>query len=121
MIGGGNKMMTILNSDNGAKIVCRPIGEGTDAAVFNDDTRTFFSSNREGTLSVIYQASQDHYRNRDDIITQKGGRTMALDQKKDRIYIPVADFGPPAAAEPGKKERPSIVPSTFGVLVVGRQ
>jgi len=121
MIGGGNNLMTILNADNGAKIVCRPIGDGTDAAVFNDDTRTFFSSNRDGTLSVIYQAFKDHYKKCDDVITQKGARTMALDQKKDRIYLPIADFGPPAPAEPGKKERPSIVPGTFGVLVVGRQ
>jgi DNA-binding beta-propeller fold protein YncE len=120
-IGGGNKMMIVLNGDNGGKNVCRHIGEGVDAMAFNDNNRILFAACGEGNLYMIKQKDRDHYVKMDSIPTQKGARTLAIDMKTDRIFLPVADFGPPAPAEPGKKQRPSIVPGTFGILVVGRQ
>jgi DNA-binding beta-propeller fold protein YncE len=120
-IGCGNKILDIKNSDNGGKTIVRPIGDGVDAVAFNQQTRVIFSSNGEGTLTIIRQFSDgDHYTQSVNINTQKGARTMAIDTKNNRVYLPVADYGPPAPAEPGKKSRPSIVPGSFGVLVVGQ-
>ena len=53
-------------------------------------------------------------------LAPKGARTMAIDPRTHRIYLPTAEFGPPAPAEPGKKPRPSVVEGSFVLLVVGK-
>jgi WD40 repeat protein len=115
-----NKILEVKNADNGKTVAIRNIGKGVDAAAFNPVSREIFTSNGEGNLTVIQQTDADHYGSPENIPTQKGARTMAIDIQKDRIYLPVADFGPPAPAEQGKKSRPSVIPGSFSVLIVGK-
>jgi hypothetical protein len=80
-----------------------------------------FSSNGEGTLTVVKQDSPDHYSVLDSVKTQAGARTMALDSATGRVYLVSAEFGPPPAATAQQpRPRPTIVPDSFTVLVVGR-
>ena len=73
-----------------------------------------FSSNGEGTLSVVHQDSPDRYTVVQTLATQRGARTMALDEATGKVYLVTADFGPapPATAEQ-PHPRPALIPDSF--------
>lgn len=115
---GKNKLMAIVDTDSGKLLTTLPIGAGTDAAAFDAATGSVFASNGEGTLTVIHQDDPDHYSVIATVPTQKNAKTLALDPNTHRLYLPSADskLAPPdLKATP----RPSTIPSTFQVLVVG--
>jgi hypothetical protein len=116
-----NKMMTVMDADNGKVVATPPIGEGVDANAFDPGIGFAFSSNGDGTLTVVHQDSPDKYTVVDNVHTQRGARTMALDLKTHSVYLVTAEFGPPPAPTADQpRPRPSIVPGSFTVLVVGR-
>jgi len=116
-----NKKMIVMNADNGHVVADLPTGDGTDAAAFDPETNLAFSSNGEGTLTVIHQDSADKYRVVESVTTQRGARTMTLDPKTHTVYLATAQFGPPPAATPDRpRPRPSIVPGSFVILVFGK-
>lgn len=87
-----NKVMVVMNADNGTVLASLPIGEGTDAADFDPDRDLAYSSNREGTLSVIAEKSPDSFAALPAIQTESGARNMALDPASGRIYLVTADI-----------------------------
>jgi hypothetical protein len=118
---GSNKLMAVVNADTGKVVATVPIGEGVDAAGFDPDTALAFSSNGEGTLTVIHEDSPDKFTVLENASTQRGARTMALDTKTHQVYLVTAQFGPPPAPTPERpRPRPSIVPGSFILLVVGK-
>lgn len=111
--------MAIVDTVSGKQIATASIGDGPDAAGYSSSKQLAFSSNGGGTLSVI-DAAHD-YKTLETLETKKGARTMAYDASADRVYVVTAELGPrpaPTAAQP--RPRPSIVPDTFEVLVIGR-
>jgi hypothetical protein len=57
----------------------------------------------------------------ENVPTQPGARTLALDPKTHRVFLPTAQFGArPAPTTAVPRPRPSIVPGSFVVLVVGK-
>jgi YVTN family beta-propeller protein len=116
-----NKKMIMMSTENGKVVADVPIGDGTDAAGFDPDTKMAFSSNGEGTLTVVREDSKDKYSVVENITTQRGARTMALDPKTHKIYLPTAQYGPaPAPTAERPRPRPSILPNTFVILVFGK-
>jgi YVTN family beta-propeller protein len=116
-----NKMMVVLNADDGKVVANVPIGSGVDAAAFDPETGLAFSSNGEGTLTVVREDSRDKFTVVENAQTQRGARTMALDTKTHQVYLATAEFGPPPAPTPERpRPRPSILPGTFTILVLGR-
>lgn len=114
-----SKTMNVVDADSGKVLATPPIGEGPDAAGFDPVHKLAFSSNGEGTLTVV-DASKDSYPVIQTLATQKGARTMSLDPSAGRVYLITAQFAPrPANAAP--HTRPTILPGTFTVLVAGRQ
>ena len=117
----GNKKMVVMDADNGQIKATLPIGEGTDAAGFDSETKLAFSSNGDGTLTVIHADGGDKFSVMDNIATQRGARTMAVDNKTHKVYLATAQFGPPPAPTPERpRPRPSIVPNSFVILVFGK-
>ncbi len=115
-----NKMMAILYSNSGKVIATVPIGEGVDANAFDSKTGLAFSSNGDGTLTVVRESSPGKFET-ETIPTERGARTMALDSKTDKIYLPTAEFNPaPAPTREVPKPRPAMIKDSFGVLVVGK-
>lgn len=111
--------MAVVDYKSGKVIATPTIGNGPDAAGYDPRTKLAYSSNGEGTLSVI-DASSDSYKVVQTLSTQPGARTMAWDSSAGRVYVVTAQFGPrpePTAANP--RPRPAIIPDTFTVLVVG--
>jgi DNA-binding beta-propeller fold protein YncE len=114
--GCGNKMMAVINADNGKVVATPTIGDGVDANAFDPSTNLAFSSNGEGTLTVIHEDSPDKYTVVENVSTKKSARTMGLDLKTHNIFLPAAEFDPPAAGE----RRGRMKPGSFVVLVVGK-
>jgi len=115
-----NKMMAVTDMKS-LKVIATPaIGSGPDAAGFDAGTGLAFSSNGDGTLTIV-KNSGGKWGAVDTVQTERGARTMTLDPKTHRIYLLAAEYGPPAAAKSGeKKGRPTVLPDTFHVLVVGK-
>jgi DNA-binding beta-propeller fold protein YncE len=117
-----NQVMTVLDATSGKLVATVPIGKHPDAAAFDPGTRLVFSSNGEGTLTVIHQDSADKYTVVQTVPTAAGARTMTLDPKSHKIYLVTAKFGAaPAATAEQPRPRPAMIPGTFEVLVVSRK
>ncbi len=114
--GCSNKWMAIVDADSGKVLVTLPIGEGVDATAFDPDLKLAFSSNGEGTLTVVHEESREKFSVLETVPTRRGARTMALDTKTHNIFLATADFEPPAAGE----QRPKMKPGSFMILVAGR-
>lgn len=112
------KVMAVVNYETGRVVAKVPIGDGPDAAAYDPGTHTAFSSNGEGTLTVVKVEGHDKYVP-STVATKKGARTMALDLKTHKVYLPCADYGPAAEATASNPHpRPSIVPGSFKLLVL---
>ena len=119
--GCSNKLMAVTDADTGHVINTLPIGSGVDANAFDADTDLAFSSNGEGTLTVVHEDAPDKFSVIDNVPTQRGARTMALDPQTHKLYLATAQFGPPPAPTPERpRPRPSIVPGSFVILVLGK-
>jgi DNA-binding beta-propeller fold protein YncE len=119
--GCDNKMMAIVNADDGKVMATLPIGEGVDATAFDDETGLAFASCGEGVLTVVHEESPDKFILAENVPTQQGARTMALDTKTHNVFVVSAKFGPPPAATADNPHpRRSIVPDSFVVLVIGK-
>jgi YVTN family beta-propeller protein len=113
--------MAVVDARTGKVVATPAIGEEPDAARFDARHQLAFSSNRDGTLTVIHEDSPDSYSVLQTLATKSGARTMELDEASDRIYLVTADFEPrPAATASHPDVHPKIVPGSFVVLVIGR-
>lgn len=112
-----NKVLVVVNSDNGDVVATLPIGEGTDAAAFDPNRHLIFSSNREGTLSVIAERSPTDYVPLPSVSTEFGARTMALDPQSGRIFLVAADFTVNSdVPQSDPRHRYSVTPGTVRLL-----
>ncbi len=119
-IGCGNKTMIVLDATDGKVVATLPIGQGVDACVFDPIGQRAFASCGDGTMTVVQQTGRDTYSVAEMVTTQPRARTMAFDPATGLAYLPIAKFGPPPAPTPDHpKPRPSILPNSLEILVVG--
>jgi hypothetical protein len=112
--------MAVTDTANGRQVALVPIGEHPDGAGYDMKRGVVYSSNGEGTLSLVHQDEADRYSVVQTLATQRGARTMALDEATGKIYLVTADFGPtPGATAAQPHPRPTLIPDSFVVLVVG--
>jgi DNA-binding beta-propeller fold protein YncE len=116
--GCGNQVLAVLSTADGHVVTKLPIGKGTDAVSFDPETNLVFSSNGDGTLTVIHEDSADAFRVVQNLATKEGARTMALDTKTHAIFLATARFepAPPATAETPRPRR-KMIAGTFELLV----
>jgi len=115
-----NKLMAMLDTETGKVIATVPIGAGVDGCAFDDATQLVFASCGEGVTTIAKEDSPDKLSVVQTLPTQRGARTMALDPKTHRIYLPTAQFEAAPSPLPGASPtRPKIVPNTFKLLVYG--
>ena len=106
-----NRQMAITDAGDGHHVATLPIGDHPDAAGFDPSTQMIFSSNGDGTLTVVHQDDADHYTVVASVATAKGARTMAIDESTHRIFLAAPTVSSPKQA-PGAAGQ-------FGVLVIG--
>jgi DNA-binding beta-propeller fold protein YncE len=118
----GAGMMAVVDATSGKIVATNPIGGGVDAAEFDPKTGlAYFSTGADGALSIFREMSADQYELVENVKTQAGARTMAVDRKTGRIYVAAAEFGPrPAPTPENPRGRPPVIPGTFSVLVIGQ-
>lgn len=119
--GCDNKIMAVVDADTGKVVATTPIGEGVDANAFDPGTGLAFASCGQGVLTVVHEDSPARFRLVDNVPTQEGARTMALDEKTHNVYLVTAKFGPPPAPTADNPHpRRTILPDSFVVLVYGK-
>ncbi len=114
-----NKLMVVMNALDGKVITTLPIDERVDGAAYDPVLQRAYSSNGEGTLTIVQREGKDSYKVLEVLPTQIGARTIALDTKTHRLYLPTAEFNPrpePTAANP--HPRPTMKENSFVVLEV---
>jgi DNA-binding beta-propeller fold protein YncE len=116
---GDNKMMAVTDIATMKVIATPAIGAGPDAAGFDPGSGLAFSSNGEGTLTIV-KLVNGKYEAMDTVATERGARTMTVDPKLHRVYLLAAEYGPAPEAKEGKKGRPPVLPDSFHILVVGK-
>ncbi len=112
-----NGMMVVSDPDTRKVVTTVPIGKGPDACQFDPETRTVFSSNGEGTITVIREESPDKFVVEETAKTEPRARTMEIDTKTHALFTVTAQFGEtpkPTAEHP--RRRPPMVPNTFVLL-----
>lgn len=112
-----NKLMVVVDGDSGANIATLPIGSGSDGAAFDPERKLVLSSNGEGTLSVIQEQDADHFVALETVATAPSARTIAIDPKTGRLFIPVADIAkidPPTT--PGGRPHVTYVSNSLKLL-----
>jgi len=116
----GNNKLVVLDSDSGKVVASAAIGAEPDGAVFDPRTQRILVPNRDGTLSVVDGNAGDRYPTLQTVRTEPFARTIALDARNGRVYLPTAKFtAAPAPTADNPKPRPVMVPDSFVVLVVG--
>ena len=116
------QVMVILDAKDGKILTTLPIGKGVDGAVFNPKTMEAFSSQGDGTLTVIKEDSPTSFAVEQSLETKPSAKTLTFDSKTGQIYIIAADFTPPPTPPPagGRPSRGQMVPDSFSILVVGK-
>ena len=113
--------MVVMKADDGKILDTLPIGQGTDGAVFNPSTMEVFSSQGDGTLTIVKENSPTSFVVEQTLQTMPRAKTLTLDSKTGNILLITAEFAaapPPAAGQ--KAARPQMVPDTFSIIVVGK-
>jgi DNA-binding beta-propeller fold protein YncE len=117
----GNKVMAVVDATSGRVLGRAPIGGGVDAAAFDPGTGLAFASCGEGVLSVVKVSQAGVPAVVQSLPTERGARTMTLDERTHRVFLVTASFGPaPAATAERPHPRPPIVPGSFRLLVATR-
>jgi DNA-binding beta-propeller fold protein YncE len=110
----GNRVMAVSDPDKGVVVATPAIGAGPDGVVFDPSNGYAMSANGDGTLTIVQQ-SGGKYDVLENVATERGARTIAIDEKSHRVYLPTATAGQAAAGG-----RAPYLPDSFKVLVVGK-
>jgi DNA-binding beta-propeller fold protein YncE len=119
-VGCRSGVLAVVDYTKGEVVTTLPIGQGVDGAGWDPRLRDIYTSNSDGTLTVIHQDSPNRYHVVESVQTGERGRTMGLDPATHRIYIPVAKFGPVPAESTATnpRRRAPMLPGSFGIVVV---
>ena len=119
-VGCANKLMVVLDTHTGRMIAKLPIGDGSDGVAFDPEFKLAFSSNGEGSLTVVSELSANGFTVIQTLRTEARGRTLCLDPRTHHIFISTADFKEVKASLANPKSRPQAVPGSFRVLEIGQ-
>lgn len=111
-----NKLMVVLDAFSGKVITTLPIGDGCDGAAFDPELKRAYSSNGEGTMTVVQEISPDQFKVLETVPTQRGARTITIDKKTHHIFMSTAEYEALSPSAGNTNSRPAVKPGTFMVL-----
>jgi YVTN family beta-propeller protein len=111
-----NRILVVVDTDNGSQVASVPIGRGSDALGFDPKRKLIFSSNGvDGNLSVIQEKDAKTFVSLGAVKTAPTARTMAIDPDSGRIYLAAADLDP-TAPPPTNGRNLKTIPGSFKLL-----
>lgn len=110
----GNKLMVVSDAEAGKVVTTLPIGDRCDGVAFDPQLKRAYSSNGEGTITVVQEENKDNFKVTETIKTQPGARTITVDKTTHKLYLPTAEF----EASTGENRRPALKPNSFTILEV---
>ena len=129
-------VVVVMSAKDGKIITTLPIGTGVDGSAFNPATMELFTSQGDGSLTVIKENSPTSFEVEQTLKTMPGAKTMTLDTKTGQVYLIAAEYGPPPApvaapatppagapAAGGRGRGPGrgpMLPGSFSIIVVGK-
>lgn len=116
---GGNKSMVVMDATNGKNLANFPIGD-CDGVAFDPALKQAYSSNGEGTMSIVKEVSADKFELLETIPTEPSARTIGLDPLTHQLFLPAAKTEAAPASAAGGRARPRQIPGSFHVIVVGK-
>ncbi|MDB5140615.1 MAG: hypothetical protein JWR12_2531 [Mucilaginibacter sp.] len=116
---GGNQTMIVLDATNGAILGKFPIGR-CDGMAFDPELKLAYSSNGEGTISVVREVNANKFEFVENIPTEAGARTIGIDVYSHKLYLPTAQMKPVEPTAENAHPRPQQIPGTFHIVVVGK-
>jgi YVTN family beta-propeller protein len=119
-VGCHNKLMAVMNTHTGTVVATPSIGARVDANRFDPGTGLAFSSNGEGTLTIIHEDQPDTYTVIENVATEVGARTMEVDPKTHNVYLVTADLTPTPPTADNPHPHPTVVRDTMRLLIYGR-
>ena len=111
----GNKLMVVTDAETGKVITTLPIGDHCDGVAFDTDKKRAYSSNGEGSITVVQEVSNTSFKVLETFKTQPGARTIAIDKTTHHLYLSTAEF---ESAPSENNRRPAIKPNSFKILDV---
>lgn len=114
-----NDRMGIFNADAGKILAAPAAGSRAGAGWFDPVTQYAFSANDDGSLTIVIEAADDRFNVVENVETEKGAHSMALDPTLHEVFLVTANFQPPPAGSPPHTP-PEMIPGTVHVLVFGR-
>ena len=117
---GGGAVIAAVDSRSGRVVQLIPAGHGMDGNGFDPASGLVFGANgQDGTMTVAHEDTPDHYTVVGTVPTQRGARTMAVDEATHRVYTVGAEYEPaPPAPANGQRRRPAMVPGSFTIIVL---
>ncbi len=117
-----NGWMMVIDAEKGAIVAQVPIGKRVDGVVFDSKSKLAYSSNGEGTITVVQEVAANEFKVIETIKTEIGARTIAFDPKTQHVFVSTAEYGEtPAATAEVPNPRPKVIPGTFMVLEYGKK
>src|SRR5205823_2822431 len=115
-------VMVILSAKDGKILTTLPLAGGSDGAAFNPQTMEAFSSQGNGTLTVIKEKSPTSFEVEQNLQTMNGARTLALDSKTGHIFVMSVERGaaPPPPAGGGRGGQAPVIPGSFTIVMIGK-
>jgi DNA-binding beta-propeller fold protein YncE len=95
----GPDVCVVVNADNGKVLATLPLDGETDGGGFNPATMEAWSSQRNGTLTIIKESSPTSFAVEQTVQTKQGCKTSSLDTKNNQIVLVCTErAAQPAAA-----------------------
>ncbi|MCX6322090.1 MAG: YncE family protein [Bacteroidia bacterium] len=112
-----NKLMVVVDAIDGHIVTTLPIGNGCDGVKFDPGMKRAYSSNGDGTMTVVQELNKDSFKVLENVTTMSGSRTLAVDTKTHHIYLPSAEYNPaPEATTENPRPRRTMKAGSFAVL-----
>ncbi len=111
----GNKLMVVTDAETGKVITTLPIGDRCDGVAFDPEKKRAYSSNGEGSITVVQEVNNNSFKVLETIKTQPGARTIAINKTTHHLYLSTAEF---ESAPSENNRRPAIKPNSFEILDV---
>ena len=114
-----SKQLIVIDATSGKVVDKLPIGDGCDGVALDEKNGLVFTSNGEGTITVVKINSANDFKVIETIPTKAGARTITIDHNTNTLFLPAADLEPADPANP--RARRKVIPGTFQILVVRKK